>query len=67
MKVESSHIDDVEWEDGKLLVTFKDGSVYEYSDVPIGVYQELLGAESIGKFFYTEIRNRFDFTKRNED
>lgn len=35
---------------GKLEVTFKNGSVYEYQDVPAEVWEQYQAAESVGKF-----------------
>lgn len=42
-----------------LYITFKNGSVYEYTDVPITVYNELMGAASVGKYFASNIKNNY--------
>lgn len=42
----------------KLLeIEFKGGSIYQYSDVPLGVYEELMAAGSRGKYFAAHIKN----------
>lgn len=45
----------------KLRITFTSNTEgeYEYSDVPVEVYRELTTAESAGRTFNAEIRDRF--------
>ncbi len=43
----------------RLDVEFRDGSIYQYSAVPLRVYHDLMGAESKGAFFNRHIRTRF--------
>jgi len=38
-----------------LEVEFKEGRVYQYLDVPPDVYDGLMCAESLGKYFYAYI------------
>lgn len=40
-----------------LIVNFKDGSSYTYSNIPVSTYHELASAESVGKYFNRFIRN----------
>lgn len=42
-----------------LEVEFKGNRVYEYYNVPPFLYERMLEAASIGKFFNQEIRNSF--------
>lgn len=42
-----------------LELEFRSGAIYRYSAVPALVYQELLRAESKGRYFNQHIRNRF--------
>jgi hypothetical protein len=42
-----------------LEVEFCSGLVYQYLDVPSQNHQELLAAESKGKYFNSHIRNHF--------
>ena len=44
-----------------LRVQFKNGSVYEYQDVPKEIYEALEMAASIGKFFSASIRSKYAF------
>ena len=46
-----------------LELEFRSGAIYRYSDVPALVYQELLRAESNGRYFNQHIRNRFTHAK----
>ena len=46
--------------DGKVLeVEFQSGAVYQYSEVPESLYEELMRAESKGRYFNAEIRDEF--------
>jgi|SRR5690349_2407276 hypothetical protein len=44
---------------GQLYLRFGDGNVYRYFECPVSVYQEFLKAESKGRYFARQIRNRF--------
>lgn len=57
----SSHIAAVVYdiESLDLSVTFLNGSTYTYSNVPAGLFGELVSARSIGSFFSGNIRDRF--------
>lgn len=46
-----------------LHLSFRNGTNYRYSDVPAEVYDQLLLAESKGRFFNLHIRNRYAYTK----
>lgn len=65
IKVESSTIDELYYnlEERKLIVTFKNGSKYQYDDVSEDVFKELISAESVGKYFTANIRNKYTTTK----
>lgn len=55
----TSNIADFEYKGGVLTVTFLDGSVYEYFDVPKAVYVKLINADSPGRFARRHIFNEF--------
>lgn len=61
----SSMISEVEYdEENKLLrLKFTKGGWYEYKDVPKEVYLELIGADSIGKYFLANIKNKYETEK----
>lgn len=46
-----------------LEVEFKHGGIYQYSDVPEDVYEELMSASSHGIYFSANIRNDFNYIK----
>ena len=48
---------------GYLELEFGSGAIYRYRDVPAQVYDELLRAESKGRYFNQHIRNRFRYAK----
>lgn len=43
------------------------GSVYHYTPVPLGMYQGLVAAESVGKFFGQHIRGKDGIACRKID
>ncbi len=47
-----------------LILTFVSGAVYEYAAVPENVAQELIDAESKGRYFNDRIRDRYRFAHR---
>jgi len=62
--VESSNIISIGY-DGvtkTLEIEFKkNGAIFQYSDVPQVVHQELINAFSIGKYFHTRIKKEYPF------
>ncbi len=46
-----------------LQVEFIVGSIYQYDNVPEGVYKEFLSAPSHGRFFETNIKGKYSFRK----
>lgn len=63
--VTSSNVADVGYDavSMTLEIGFKDGSVYQYFDVPESLHQELMCAESVGKFLNAHIKNSYRYTK----
>ena len=57
-EVDSSNIDAVGYDETTqtLEIEFRNG-VYQYEDVPEDVYEDLMGADSIGSFFHECIRD----------
>lgn len=45
---------------GNLIIEFRGGSVYEYKNVPVALYEEFIKSDSKGKFFYAKIKNKFE-------
>ena len=48
---------------GILEIEFKNGSIYQYTGVPKGIYQELMTAPSHGKYHARYIRNRYPYSR----
>lgn len=46
-----------------LTVTFNNGSIYEYYEVPWTLFTKMRMSESQGKFFNTEIGKNFKYKK----
>ena len=61
-KVVSSSVEAVGYENGMLVVRFKSGEYYIYQGVPESKYEELLKAESVGKFLNESIKPNYTFT-----
>lgn len=64
IKIEgSSQIESVGFWGEKLFVKFLRGGLYGYDGVPEEVFNDLLNAESKGKFFSANIKNVFPYKK----
>lgn len=46
-----------------LYLRFRSGDVYRYFDFPPERFQELLAAESKGRYFLAEIRDQFRYER----
>jgi lysyl-tRNA synthetase class 2 len=65
MHVTSSAIIDIRYEAAEtaLYVTFVDGDRYRYAGVPAAVHSAFIAAESKGRFFAAEIRDRYPYRR----
>ncbi len=61
--VKSSNIAKLGWNDGVLHVEFSNGGLFSYAGVSNQLYNELLGAKSIGAHFAKHVRPKFKGTK----
>lgn len=63
--IQSSNVAEVGYDPATMTmeVAFTNGSVYQYFDVPETVFQELLSAESIGKFMHEQIKNMYRYAR----
>jgi hypothetical protein len=50
-------------ESSTLEIEFKKGAIYQYSGVPEDEYQNLMGASSVGRYFNSNIKNRYSYIK----
>lgn len=64
-EIQSSNIKKTEYdtENKKLLVTFNNGALYEYDEVPHQLYTQFRMSESQGKFFSTKISKNYKYKK----
>jgi len=64
--VDSSNIEQIGYDSDnmELHVIFKDGSLYVYTNVPVQIYEELLGAPSKGSYLNREVKGVYDYDKR---
>lgn len=46
-----------------LELELAEGEVYQYYAVPRRVHQELMAADSIGRYFLSQIRNRYGYQR----
>jgi hypothetical protein len=65
MDVQSAAISAIDYdsERGKLLVRFVSGEAYVYVGVPGEVCRSFAEAESKGRFFQAQIRDRYPFNR----
>jgi hypothetical protein len=65
MDVESAAISEIDYdaERSKLLVRFVSGERYVYVGVPGEVHRSFVEADSKGRFFQQQIRDRYPFNR----
>ena len=65
MDVESTAISEIDYdaERTKLLVRFRSGERYVYVGVPGEVHRSFVEADSKGRFFQLQIRDRYPFNR----
>jgi hypothetical protein len=63
--VDSASVRSVGYEEDRriLFIQFLDGDLYEYFDVPVGDFVDLMHAESIGWFVNKRIKPYYDYRK----
>ena len=64
-QVSSSNIDSIGYDHATeiLEIEFRGGTIYEYRNVPLVVYQELMNAASHGSYFNREISKRYSYER----
>jgi hypothetical protein len=63
--VDSSNISSIGYDEetSTLEIEFHGGSVYQYLDVPLNVYEGLLNADSKGQYLAQHIKGYYRFVK----
>ena len=59
--VDSSHIQTIEHNGKELYITFLNGTIYEYDNVPEALVRDMLKKDSKGKYFWRYIRNKYPY------
>lgn len=49
--------------DNDLYITFNNGNIYKYMNVDMPTFLRLQEAQSVGKFFASDIKNKFNVEK----
>ena len=64
-KVESSNIASVGYDqlDGILEIEFNSGAIYQYENVPMRVYEVMMKADSVGKYFNAHIKSKYNYRR----
>jgi len=63
--VASSNIASIGYDEGTetLAVEFLNGTVYQYYNVPVNMYEQLMQAASKGRFLNTYIKNAYPYSR----
>lgn len=63
--VDSSQIASVGYDQDteELEIEFHNGSLYVYKNVPFNEFQSLMDAESVGKYFSSNIKNKYQWSR----
>lgn len=64
-KVNSSMIQEVQYNPEELILTvmFNKGGAYDYRGVTEAIHEELIKAPSVGKFFHSNIKGKYETIK----
>lgn len=64
-EVQSSNIKAIGYDiiESVVKIEFTTGTMYTYFDVPVGDFEALLVAESVGKHFNLNFKDKFKFEK----
>ena len=66
--ISTTSITDYKFVEGRLIIDFSNGSVYEYISVPKATYIKMVNADSPGRFAKRHILNNFTWRKKtNQD
>lgn len=76
-EIASSHLESIgyNYDNGKMIIKTRDresksgaitpGSVIEYTDVPMYVYDQMMESDSKGKFMNSEIKGKYEYKTYN--
>ena len=63
--VVSGNISEVGYHEGSqtLEVLFRNGRMYQYFDVPPGIYQELVRSKSCGRYLSRHVKGKYRYAR----
>jgi len=63
--VESSNIESIGYDSDSqtLEIAFLNGSIYQYFDVPLQIFEDMMSAESQGKYLAHQIKGHYRYSK----
>ena len=63
--VESSDIDSIGYDEKSsvLEIEFLSGGIYQYFNVSVNIYNNIMNASSHGKYFHEYVKDKFTFKK----
>ena len=63
--VSSSNIRAVGYDEANssMHVKFNSGSLYEYRNIPYYIYEGMLSATSVGRYFHSHVKNSFTYVQ----
>lgn len=63
--VQSSSVESIGYDEESqtLEIEFKNGSIYQYFDVPVHVHVELMNAASVGSYLANMIKGTFRYSR----
>ncbi|RYF94548.1 MAG: KTSC domain-containing protein [Caulobacteraceae bacterium] len=63
--VASSNIAEIGYDEGErtLEVLFLNGSIYQYFEVPVQIFTELMQATSVGQYLNANIKGQFRYAR----
>ena len=62
-KVESSNIASIGYDGNIMEIEFNSGAIYQYENVPIRVYDVMMKADSVGKYFNAHIKSKYNYRR----
>lgn len=65
IQLQSSVISAAAYQDRSLYIRFKSNHEYRYYNVPKNTYKYLISASSVGKYFNSNIKNRYYYRQIN--
>lgn len=65
VKVTSSNIKEITYDtdDKSMIITFNNNIQYKYFNVENSIFEEFIDAESVGRYFLTEIKGKYESQK----